>query len=176
MIESDWFEEDEVNNLSQAERVFLAHLRARAGTWPCEPHDTQLVAPVDGRPQWRAVLDVCAEMDRGCLGLITVGVCFEGTVIRGSELHNQSFHTYPATRSRVEVIEATGSPAALADAAADWFERILARPMERREWWSPEGLTYDYVFSDTGTGLVRGGAASPSTLLRPPDRVLRARG
>ena len=176
VIEFDWFEEDEEDDLSQAERVFLAHLRGRASAWPCEPQDTQLVEPVDGRPHWRAVLDVCAGMELGNLGLITVGVCFDGTSIRGSEVHSQSFSTYPDEWSRVEVVEATGPPEGLAEIAADWFERILARPVERREWWSSDGLTYDYVFSDTGTGLVCGGVAGLERFRRPPDRVIHARG
>jgi hypothetical protein len=176
VIEFDWFEEDEEDDLSQAERVFLAHLREWASAWPCGPQDTQLVEPEDGCPNWRAVLDVGTEMERGNLCLITVAVCFDGTSVRCGEVHSQSYYPCPDERSRVEVVEATGTPEDLAEIASEWFERILVRPVERREWRANGRLTYDYVFADTGTGLGCGGAAGPERFRRPPDRVIHARG
>ncbi|WP_035805192.1 hypothetical protein [Kitasatospora mediocidica] len=176
MIELDWFEEDEEDDLSQAERAFLALLRMRARTWSCGPQNTELVKPADGCRCWRAVLDLSVEMEPRGLGLVTVGVCFDGTSIRCSEVHNQSYYPRPDDQSRVEVVEATGTPQGLAEIAAEWFERILVRPVERREWWSDGALTYDYVFADTGTGLVLGGVAGPERFRRPPDRIIHARG
>jgi hypothetical protein len=176
VIEFDWFEEDEEDDLNQAERVFLAHLRERASAWPCGPQDTQLVEPEDGCPHWRAVLDVGAEMERENLCLITVGVCFDGASIRCSEVHSQSYYPHPDKQSRVDVVEATGTPEGLAEITADWFEWILARPVARREWWSSSSLAYDYVFSDTGTGLVSGGVADSERFRRPPDRIIHVRG
>jgi hypothetical protein len=174
VLQFAWFEEDEEDHLNDAQRVFLTALRTRADTWPCSPLDTQLVAPGDGCPHWRAVLDVSAQIEK--LSLITIGVCFDGTRIWGGELHNQSYEPWPTERPRVEVIDATGTPEDLAQIAAEWFERVLARPVERREWSSGERVTYEYAFSDTGTGLVRGGAGAPGTVRRPPDRIIHARG
>jgi hypothetical protein len=76
----------------------------------------------------------------------------------------------------VEVVEATGTPQDLAEIAAEWFERILVRPVERREWRSDGRLTYHYVFPDTGTGLLWGGDAGPERFHRPPERIIHARG
>ncbi|WP_329562098.1 hypothetical protein [Kitasatospora sp. NBC_01266] len=176
MNEFDWFEEDKEDDLSQAERAFLAHLRMRARTWSCRPQNTELVKPEDGYPYWRAVLDVSVEMEPRSLGLLTLGACFDGTNIRCSEVHSQSYYPRPDDQSRVEVLEATGTPQDMGEIAAEWFERILVRPVERREWWSDGRLTYDYVFADTGTGLVVGGVAGPERFRRPPDRIIHARG
>ncbi|MEV8558226.1 hypothetical protein AB0478_17585 [Streptomyces sp. NPDC051917] len=174
MRQWDWFEEDEEDDLSHAQRVFLAALRARAGAWLCHSEDTQLVEPEDGCPHWRAVLDVPAQIEN--LYLITVGVCFDGTRILGGELHDQSFYPHPIDQSGVDVIDAVGTPEGLAQVAADWFERILARPVERREWESNGNTASEYVFSDTGAGICRGGQLVPGAYRRPPDRITPARG
>jgi hypothetical protein len=87
-MQFDWFEEDEEDDLSAAQRAFLAGLRQRAQSWSCGPEDTEIVAPGDGCDQWRAVLDVPSQIDN--LILITVGVCFDDANIHASEVHNQS--------------------------------------------------------------------------------------
>lgn len=173
MIQFDWFEEDEEDDLSAAQRAFLASLRQRAQSWPCGPEATQIVAPGDGCDQWRAVLDVPSQIDS--LILITVGVCFDDANIHASEVHNQSFCPCPAGRSRVEVIEASGTPEQLAHVAADWFEHVLARPVERREWLVDGRTAREYAFSDTGTGLSRQVALFPGAYVGPPHRVTHDR-
>ncbi|MER6072750.1 hypothetical protein ABT187_28680 [Streptomyces sp. NPDC001817] len=174
MLQFDWFEEDEEDDLSDAQRAFLVVLRSRAGTWPCRPEDTQLVEPEDDCPRWRAVVDVTAQI--APLILITVGVCFDGTSIWAGEVDSGGYYPRPADESRVEVIEAAGSPEDLARMAADWFERVLARPVERREWVRNGRSSYEYAFSDTSTGLCRGGNVGPDDYRWPPDRVVHARG
>ncbi|MEY9873300.1 hypothetical protein ABH931_002782 [Streptacidiphilus sp. MAP12-33] len=170
MLQFDWFEEDEEDDLSDAQRAFLAVLRSRTGEWPCRPQDTQLVEPEDHCPRWRAVLDVTSELEP--LILFTIGVCFDGTAIWAGEVDSGGYEPRPDDQPRVEVIEAAGSPEDLAHAAADWFERVQARPVERREWLRDPRNSHYYVFSDTGVGLCRRGGVHQS----PPDRVVHARG
>lgn len=174
MIEFDWFEADEEADLSQAQHLFLAHLRERARGWPCRPEYTVLAEPQSECPHWRAVLDVSAELEKYIL--MTVGVCFDGASIWGGELHNQCYLPYSYERGRVDLVEATGSPEELAQIASDWFERILARPVERREWWDGDRILCEYVFSDTGTALSRSAVTNPRAFSRPPDRIIHARG
>lgn len=119
------------------------------------------------------MLDVSAQLEN--LGLITVAVCFDDTRIRAGEVHNQSFFPYPDNRSRVQTLEATGDPQHLAQVAADWFEHVMARPVERRVWLRNGRIAYEYAFCDTDTGLCRGGV-DIGAFSGPPDRVIHARG
>lgn len=175
MLQFDWFEEDPEDDLSTAQRAFLTALRERARTWPCTPNYTQLVEPGGGRETWGAILDVAAQPEKSIL--ITVGVFFDGTSIRAGEVHNQSFVPTSDDQSRVETLEATGDPQHLAQAAADWFENLLVRPLERREWLRNGHVFREYAFSDTGTPLVGRSAWHPVSIFStPPDRVIQLRG
>lgn len=174
MIDWDWFDQDDEDDLTPAQRSFLAALRARTGTWTCLPEHTELAEPYSECPYWRAVLDVPAQIEKGIL--LTVGVCLDGPRVWGCELHNQSLIPYPAHQSRVEFINAVGAPAHLAAVTAAWFERILSRPIERREWIRQDDTAIEYAFSDTGTALSHGGRPFPGAFHRPPDRVTPARG
>lgn len=175
MLQFDWFEEDPEDDLSTAQRAFLAALRERARSWPCTPNYTQLVEPGDGREAWGAILDVGTQAEKSTL--ITVGVFFDDTSIRASEVHNQSFAPTSDDQSRVEILEAAGDPQHLAQAAADWFENLLVRPLERREWLRNGHVFREYAFSDTGTPLVGRSAWHPPSIFgTPPDRVIQIRG
>ncbi|WP_194911768.1 hypothetical protein [Catenulispora rubra] len=54
--------------------------------------------PGGGRETWGAILDVSTQV--GKMTLITVGVFFDDTSIRASEVHNQSFVLFSDDRSR----------------------------------------------------------------------------
>jgi hypothetical protein len=171
MVQSDWFEDDPEFELSGEQRVFLAALRERASSWSCSPSDTQIVEP-GNCASWQVVVDVNAPFDNQ--GLITVGVCFDNASIRASEVHNQTYCPVAANRSRVEAFETTGDPLHLAEAAADWFERILARPVERREWMRDGRAYREYAFADDGTLLGRSGWRPAGLFGTPPDHVVRS--
>jgi hypothetical protein len=119
------FDEDSDVVAPDAVRAFHLALRERAGSWPCEPTHTEFVSPSPPGRDWCAVLDVISPARS--ITEITVGVCFDGSRIRASEVHNQNYHPLSARQSRVEIMEATGTPEELAGIAADWFEALMAR-------------------------------------------------
>ena len=166
MLTFDWFEAYDADELNAAQLEFLAVLRERARRWPCMPNATELAAPGDGCTQWRAVVDISAEIEN--LGLITVGVCFDGYSMRASEVHNQSYCPYPADRSRIEVLEATGAPQELGELAATWFERILRRPVLYREWVRHGQVACEWGLADPEQWLVARGSNFPR--VGKPDR------
>lgn len=166
--------EDPEDDLSTAQRVFLAALRERARSWPCTPNHTQLVEPGGGREKWGAILDVGAQTEKSIL--ISVGVFFDDTSIHAGEVHNQSFIPISDSRSVVEILKANGNPLHLAQAAADWFENLLMRPLERREWLRNGHVFCEHAFSDTGIPLSRSGWHPPGIFSTPPDRIIRLRG
>jgi hypothetical protein len=118
------FDEDSDVMAPDAVRAFHFALRERARSWPCQPTDTEFVSPSTPGREWCAVLDVISPARR--VTVITVGVCFDGSRIRASEVHNQNYHPLSARQSSVEIMEATGTPEELADIAADWFEALIA--------------------------------------------------
>ncbi|MBC3839184.1 hypothetical protein GXW82_00100 [Streptacidiphilus sp. 4-A2] len=129
MFSYEWFPEDEVDDLSDTERVFLKRLRERAGSWNHPPESTQLVEPDNELLYWRAVFDIVDEAKNR--HLFTIGLCFDGASIWGGEL-DQYYRPVPWDRSRVEFIQVGGAPEDLAEIAADWFERVLAGLMAPR--------------------------------------------
>lgn len=175
MRQFEWFEQDPEDDLSTAQRSFLAALRERARSWPCAPNQTQLVEPRVGCGMWGAILDVSTPV--GTSILITVGVFFDDTSIRAGEVHNQSFVPTSDGQSRVEILEAAGDPQQLAHTAAEWFESLLVRPLEQREWLRDGHVFREYAFSDTGIPLVGRDAWHPPGICgTPPDRVIQLRG
>ncbi len=103
-------------------------MRERAGAWTYRPESTQLVEPDDELPYWRAIFDV-AERNRH---LFSIGLCFDGTSFWGGGL-DEFYRPLHWERSRVEFIQIGGTAEALAQVAADWFERVLAGPIEQRK-------------------------------------------
>ncbi|MFD4739805.1 hypothetical protein ACFWNQ_20920 [Streptomyces virginiae] len=112
-------------------------------------------------------------------GILTVGAHFDGSVVRGGELHNQDFTIQQAASEFI--FETTGSPTELGHRAAEWFEAVLARPLVRWEW-HHEGSTYAvrYEYADTGRGLSEGFETplAPDALRKrlAEDGVIRGRG
>ncbi|WP_367139386.1 MULTISPECIES: hypothetical protein [Streptomyces] len=177
MDEIPWFEYDE-DDLDVAQRAFMDVLAKRAGSWLADPLDTVVLPSAntsDG--QLIVYLDI-GDLQRN-QGVLTVGVHFDGSVVRGGELHNQDF-TIRQTSSEF-TFGAAGSPTELAHSAAEWFEAVLARPLVRCEW-HHEGRMYAvrYEYADTGRGLSEGfeDSLAPDALRKrlAAEGVIRGRG
>jgi hypothetical protein len=72
-------------------------------------------------------------------------------------------------------MEAAGPPQSLVERAGEWFERLLAWPIERREWFGRNGelVYHEWVLSDIEVKLVVDASWPPE---RRPDRVVLVRG
>jgi hypothetical protein len=162
-----WFELDDDdldgNEAAAGIRAFAETLRRRAMSWPMDPLDTLIYAG-DAKLPTIAYLDLSTTERDGVL--LTVGVHLLGDRIRADELHNQSF-LLPARPTPLSM-EATGEPAELGERAADWFEDIIRRPIQRREW-IRDGQLYAFCehFVD-GYPLRVSGPSTPGA----PDRVI----
>lgn len=173
MLEYDWFDEDPEWLLDDSQLAFFATLRERARSWSCTPNHTEIAEPDGACDEWRAILDVTSEVPGDFLGLVTVGVSFDGTRINAGELHSQNYHFLPDDFSRVTPLVATGTPERLANIAADWFEGVMARPVVLRTWERGGRRWSEYVFADTGTAIAGRGFGDFNS---PPDQVIHARG
>lgn len=172
-----WFEYEE-DDLDVAQRAFVDVLAKRAGSWLVDPLDTVVLPSADTSDgQLIVYLDI-GDPQRN-QGVLTVGAHFDGSVVRGGELHNQDF-TIRQTASEV-TFAAAGTPTELANRAAEWFEAVLARPLVRCEW-HHEGRMYAvrYEYADTGRGLSEGfeDSLAPDALRKrlAADGVIRGRG
>jgi hypothetical protein len=140
-----WFATDDDDEIDEAQQAVLDVLRARAKSdhWPMiDPPDTNVALPsyvyYGLQPgEMLAWLDVPAPGEGHVL--LTVGVYFTETDMRGDCLHNQLF-TLPAEPTHLAVAQ-TGTPQEMAHRAADWFRDILQRPIVRYEWLR-EGKVY----------------------------------
>ncbi|MEV1239425.1 hypothetical protein ACIBO2_20335 [Nonomuraea sp. NPDC050022] len=186
-----WFEAG--RSLQGEHLVFAETLRARAARWT-ERHDTWL-APWDSDDRLVAGLhidDDCANQT-----LLCVGVHLLGNTLQADELHNQ-LSTLPEIPTSL-AMTTTGPIKVMANRAADWFESVLQRPVDRWEWTNRgQVYAYAYVFADTTEGLsqmfnkelapwslkwrlARRGYVSPKGWVEvrgigEPDRVIHIRG
>ena len=144
MDDPGWFDFD--GPLSEGERAFLAALRQRVEgrVYPWSRREDALH---DSGP-----LIVGIHVDAPEQALLTAGVHLDGDRIRGDSLDHQHYGLPDHPTSLA--LDATGSPADLAAAVADWFDAILRRPIVRYEWLHV-GRVYAsrYLFADTGEGL-----------------------
>lgn len=177
--EQGWFEfyDDTitVDPSSAADRVFLAGLRARAvsHTWSCDPGDTWAYHELDdGQHLLRVGMWLDDDDDEHRAGLYTCGVEFNGTrVIGGDAYHDIPFDLDAHSAGSIEF---SGTVEALVDRAAEWFEWMLSRPIERRDWLeSGQLVCRRWVMADTGQGLVGQYLVKPH---RRPDVVTLVRG
>jgi hypothetical protein len=181
-----WFATDDDDEVDEAQQAVLDVLRARASSdhWPMiDPVDTSVEFPgtynygyplQPGETSFGKVLawlDVPDPERRS--SLLTVGVYFTETDMRGDCLHNQML-TLPAEPTHLAVIQA-GTSQQMAHRAAGWFLDILRRPIVRYEWLR-EGRVYAHrwLFADSGHGLVEGRVRTGE--LGPPDRRIHVRG
>jgi hypothetical protein len=182
-----WFATDDDDEIDEAQQAVLDVLRARANSdhWPAiEPADTNVALPdyvsygylpQPGETSFGkllAWLDVPAPGQR-LSSLLTVGVYFTETNMRGDCLHNQLL-TLPAEPTHLAVTQ-TGSPQETAHRAANWFRDILQRPIVRYEWLRG-GRVYAqrWLFADSGHSLVEGRVRTAELGL--PDRRIHIRG
>ncbi|MDX3115433.1 hypothetical protein [Streptomyces scabiei] len=177
MDEIPWFEYDE-DDLNVAQRAFVDVLAERARSWLVDPLDT-VVLPSANTSDGQLIVYLDIGDPQRNQGVLTVGAHFDGSVVRGGELHNQDF---TIRQSAIEcAFGAAGSPTELANRSARWFEAVLARPLVRCEW-HHEGRTYAvrYEYADTGRGLSEGfeGSLAPDALRKrlSADGVIRGRG
>jgi hypothetical protein len=184
-VEEEWFATYDEDELDEAQQAVLNILRARAHTdrWPLDPPNTNLAFPYDvsygyplppGETSLGKVLAWLDLVDREQnLVLLTVGVYFDESGMRGDRLHNQLL-TLPDEPTDLAVA-GTGSPEETARRAADWFHELLRRPIVRYEWLrAGEVYARRWLFADSGDGLVEGRIGSGK--LGSPDRVIHVRG
>jgi hypothetical protein len=147
-----------------AEFEFVSELNSRAekGAWSADywPRDDRLL------------FTVCpSDREHNCV-LRTLRIDFDGArVVFGPDETHQLVTDLDPGRPGVRLVSGI-SPTAMADAAADWIERELARPIVRREW---KGMTFthrEWILDDTGERLAwsdsenrpRPDLAEPSTV------------
>ncbi|WP_234545301.1 hypothetical protein [Streptomyces shenzhenensis] len=175
MDEIPWFEYDE-DDLDVAQRAFVDVLAERAGSWLVDPLDT-VVLPSEHTSDGQLIVYLDIGDPQRNQGVLTVGAHFDGSAVRGGELHKQDF----TIRQTASEFEAAGSPTELANRAAEWFEAVLARPLVRCEW-HHAGRMYAvrYEYADTGQGLSEGfeSPLAPDALRKrlAADGVIRGRG
>lgn len=181
-----WFATDDDDEIDVAQQAVLDVLRGRVDSdhWPAiDPADTNVALPnydSYGYPpqpgessfgKMLAWLDVPDPAER--LSLLTVGVYFTETGMRGDCLHNQLL-TLPVESTHLAVAD-TGSPQEMANRAADWFRDILRRPIDRYDWLREETVyAQRWLFADSGQSLVEGGVRTGE--LGRPHRRVRIRG
>jgi hypothetical protein len=173
-----WFEywDDTVEGdpYSDAERVFLAALRARAASrnWPCDAADTFSYHDdeLGGRPLRIGVwLDDPASWN----AMVAFGLVFDGKRIVGDRIDfAEPFDFWPL---KAAAMEFSGPLESLVERAGEWFEWLLDWPIERREWFDRRGdLVYcEYVLANIKETLTGYNARRP---IRRPHRVVLVRG
>ena len=172
-----WFEfvDDtiEVDPSTEADRAFLAWLRARAvvRAWDCEPDDTWAYHETD---DGQHLLRVGVRLGTW----LTYGVEFDGTSIAaGATYDGIPFDFEGPTDAEMEF---TGSVEFLAERAGEWFEWMVSWPIEHRSW-RENGtvVSGNWVLSPVERKLPGQKTPHPrlaSKLDRPPDEVYLLRG
>jgi len=155
---------------NERERAFIEALHARAvsGGWCADwwPRTDRLmlsVSPID--PDHNLVLR-------------TLRIDFDGSAVQFGPDETHQFAT-DLDSARAGVYERSGQPVTeLADAAADWLERELRRPIVRQEWHRPEFWRRQWVLADTGERLVWSDSANAKERpgLGPPDITVPTEG
>lgn len=176
--EVGWFDLPDEELDSEADRIFLAALRARAESrgWACDPDDTQAFQFRNlDHDELKLVLTL-GDFEQNEI-LFSYGLVFDGSRIFGDLVHDQTFDFELGTIAHVE---AAGTPESLAERAAEWFEAIVGWRVLRREW-----LQYDRVIYQEWEVRRKWQALSEDRVLAhsthrarpvaPPDRVVEVR-
>ena len=147
---------------------FLEALRKRTRSWDQEEDTFVRIPGPDQLLLGLHLVDVEARAS-----ILTIGAVVGPEHVVADKLHNQLFEL-PTVPTELG-LDVAGSPADLPDLTADWFEQILRRPLERREW-GPEGRAEArvWLFTDNGQELVVSGRRERR--LGPPDRITLVRG
>src|SRR2546430_8274587 len=162
----DWFAYDD-SELAAPHRDFLGVVRERASHWSIEPGDTAVGSPRIYDGALVAYLDIVDPDLR--VGLRTIGVHYAGDRLAADLLHPLLLAAQPGQDS----MSTSGPPDRLGARAADWFDMLLARPIERHEWLrAGEVVARAWLLADPPkTALVRHGRLQPAEL-GAPDRVV----
>ncbi|TVT54097.1 hypothetical protein FNH05_10905 [Amycolatopsis rhizosphaerae] len=172
ILDQGWFgfydDTVEVDPSSEADRVLLAGLRARAASraWPCDPSDTWAYhALEDGRH----LLRVGVRLDTW----LSYGVEFDGTRIVGDECHHEiPFDLTGPMEMSVEYpgpVEYAGPVEFLVERAAAWLEPLVSRPIELRMWCEDGEVRHqEWVLAGLERKLKGRPGRRPD---RPPDQV-----
>jgi hypothetical protein len=161
-----WFEfyDDTVaqDPSSEADREFLARLRARAASqaWACDPADTWAYHAIDGDQHLLRVGVWLANW-------VTWGVQFDGARVVGGECYHDI--PFDLTGPTDAAMTSSGSPESLAEWAGEWFESLVSWPIELRTWSENSAVVHrEWVLA----GLERLLKAQLGTRPpRPPDHV-----
>jgi hypothetical protein len=181
--QTQWFENEDNDELDEVQDAFVHRLRERAAAWPLSPiHSILLLADYEafGYPlgagdnaHAKALVYLDVPDETANVSLLTVGAYLDGERVRGDKLHNQLL-TLPDEPSNL-AFDATGSPKHLADRTAEWFEALLRRPIVRYEWLrAGEVYAKRWLFADCGQPLVE--VRIRTNDLGPPDRIIHVRG
>jgi hypothetical protein len=171
----DYYDDTVVGDpCSEAEHAFLAALRARAVShrWPCDPADT--FSNHDDELGERALkVGVWLSDPVQRTALAAFGLVFYGDRIVGDRIDYVEPFAFEGLREAA--MESAGSLESLAERAGEWFERLLAWPIERREWFDGRGelVYHEWVLSNLEEKLVVNASWPPA---RRPDRVVLVRG
>jgi hypothetical protein len=169
--ELDWYDDPDEGQLPDSYGAFLAELRRLVRPWPIAP-TASLPFDVPYAPGVPILVYLDISDFEVHHSLMSIGVYFDGTELRGDELHNQSYEL-PDTPTP-EAVVAVGSPDELAARAADWFESLLRRPRIRREWWVGNRRVNGKVEEESGRALAGGGRRLTRwTRWRATERVVR---
>ena len=142
-------------------------VRERAGHWSIAPGDTAVRSPLIQDGALLAYLDIVDPELR--VRLLTIGVYYTGHTLTADTLHPLLLTPQPG----VDSMTTSRRPAQLGARAADWFDMILARQVERLEWTrdgAPVARAWQLA-DPPHTQLMRHGRVTP-TELGPPDRVV----
>lgn len=157
------FELDECNSDAEREFIESLHSRAIAAGWHAyaRQREDRVVVTIE-----------LIDREFNCC-LCTLRVDFDGSVmLAGPDETGQLVTDLDVVRDDV-VSACDQAPPALANAAADWLEREMIRPIERWEWNRPQFHHHLWRYADTGEELVWGDSEN---LKRPnlgsPDRVI----
>ena len=184
--DADWYELDDeaaAALTTEADAVFLRVLRERAETsrWSCDPDDTQARHFREAENGGLRLLLILCDDESSSL-LITFGLVFDGSRVVGDEVHSQTYEFLAATPAH---LEASGSPAELAERAADWFEALSQWPIERHTWGTSSRPYYEeWILMPSVQPIGGMPTGGPRTLSQtrgsrpaaPPDKVVHVRG
>ncbi|MFF9279687.1 hypothetical protein [Streptomyces griseosporeus] len=157
MDNDTWFEvedpeeyDEEPWDFDELELTFLATLRTRAATWRVPWASSGVARPEDDSSLlvWVSLLD-----EERSLSLGEWAVHFHGGHVRAGKVSDQLFNLNESPERGY--FEASGTAVELALRCADWFERLLSRPVVRAEWPTAAGASATrWEFADTGEALV----------------------
>ncbi|MGZ9933779.1 hypothetical protein ACXNSR_28350 [Streptomyces sp. NC-S4] len=155
MLDGRWFvdDHDDDSDLDATEAAFVSALRDRAAAWRVPPAYSCV-----SRTEDESALLVCVSFTDEGERNVRLGewaVHFRGADVSAGRVCDQLFNLHESPESGF--FRATGTPEALAERCAAWFEAVLSRPVGRMQWLHEDKVyATQWMFADTGEGLVGG--------------------